>query len=294
MSLKSQVVSIKNLMEQIGNDIKNTVSELKNGCWEGPAFLSFSSNIEIVNSQISTINNHFEIYSAVAEMIEALELIIQHLEKKVKYRNTLEKVDLELDSEINRLEEEKKLKIQQIKQLLENIRLNNITTELIESANIMLRSTEEFIKQNNIQNVEMMDVTDGVGRISCVFDEYFYHPKGHKGIDIAAPEGTSVKSLGHGTVSEVAYNNARGYYLVINHGNGYKTLYQHLKERPSLKVGMEINTDDIIGKVGNTGKSTGPHLHLEVHVPSSEGTHRNWDGKKTLVDPTKFDYSKIQ
>ncbi len=87
----------------------------------------------------------------------------------------------------------------------------------------------------------------------------------HKGIDIGASMGASVIAAADGTVTTVNYNSARGYYIVIDHGNGYETLYQHLS-RQDVTGGDMVTAGQQIGAVGDTGISTAPHLHFEIHV----------------------------
>lgn len=89
--------------------------------------------------------------------------------------------------------------------------------------------------------------------------------KHHDGIDFTAPVGTPIYSTGNGVVEEVIFS-GRGYgnHIVINHGFGYKTLYAHLS-RTKVWQGQKIKRGELIGEVGNTGKSVGPHLHYEVH-----------------------------
>jgi len=97
----------------------------------------------------------------------------------------------------------------------------------------------------------------------------------HKGIDIGASMGESVIAAAAGKVTTVAYSGARGYYIVVDHGNGYATLYQHLS-RQDVAVGDMVYQGDQIGAVGDTGISTAPHLHFEIHVNG------------TPVDPLQF------
>ena len=85
----------------------------------------------------------------------------------------------------------------------------------------------------------------------------------HYAIDVAAPTGTPVKAFGGGTVEQSTYSDSKGYYILINHGNGLKTEYVHLSKRLALK-GDVVNVGDRIGLVGNTGRSTGPHLHFAI------------------------------
>lgn len=86
----------------------------------------------------------------------------------------------------------------------------------------------------------------------------------HNGIDIAAPTGTPIIASDNGTVTEVTYEpSGYGKKVVINHGNGYRTLYAHASEI-HVSVGQVVSAGDTIASVGNTGRSTGPHLHFEV------------------------------
>lgn len=86
----------------------------------------------------------------------------------------------------------------------------------------------------------------------------------HKGRDYAAATGTPIYAAASGTVTTVSSSAARGYYVVINHGD-ISTLYQHCSAT-FVSVGQHVNAGDNIAAVGSTGYSTGPHLHFEVHV----------------------------
>lgn len=85
----------------------------------------------------------------------------------------------------------------------------------------------------------------------------------HSGIDMAAPSGTSVYAALAGKVTTVSYNSVYGNYIIVTHHSGYKTLYAHLSAT-LVNVGKYVDTNTRIGKVGNTGMSTGPHLHFTV------------------------------
>lgn len=87
----------------------------------------------------------------------------------------------------------------------------------------------------------------------------------HKGRDYAAASGTPIYAAASGTVTTVAFQSARGYYVVINHGNGLSTLYQHCSAI-YVSQGQSVSAGTNIAAVGSTGNSTGPHLHFEVHV----------------------------
>lgn len=97
----------------------------------------------------------------------------------------------------------------------------------------------------------------------------------HAGIDFKGRTGDKVHATGSGIVRRSAYNRGFGNCIVIDHGHGYETLYAHLSKR-RVKAGAKVTRGQVIGLVGNTGRSTGSHLHYEVH-------HH----KKT-IDPMKF------
>lgn len=87
----------------------------------------------------------------------------------------------------------------------------------------------------------------------------------HTGVDIAAPNGSTIKSAEAGTVLEVAWRGAYGRVIMVNHGGGIVTLYAHTSAS-LVQVGQQVTRGQAIGKIGTTGWSTGPHLHFEVRV----------------------------
>jgi len=97
----------------------------------------------------------------------------------------------------------------------------------------------------------------------------------HNGIDIGAKHGANVVAADSGTVITSAYNSSYGNYIVISHGNGITTLYAHLSSR-KVSEGKAVTKGQVIGLVGSTGVSTGPHLHFEVSINGSR------------VDPQKY------
>jgi len=89
--------------------------------------------------------------------------------------------------------------------------------------------------------------------------------KMHKGVDFAAPIGTPVYAGGNGIVEMVGINGGYGKYIRIRHNNEYKTAYAHLSSyKKGISKGVRVNQGDVIGYVGSTGRSTGPHLHYEI------------------------------
>jgi len=113
-------------------------------------------------------------------------------------------------------------------------------------------------------------------RITSGFNLKRKHPihkkiKAHRGVDYAAPRGTPVKAVGKGKVVAADFSKPNGNYIFIQHGQTYMTKYLHLNEL-RVKVGQTVSQGKIIGTVGSTGYSTGPHLHYEFLV---NGVHQN-------------------
>jgi len=87
----------------------------------------------------------------------------------------------------------------------------------------------------------------------------------HRAVDLAAPTGTPIESVGDGVVEQAGWNGGYGKYIRIRHSNGFKTAYAHLSSISSgVKKGSTVAQGQLIGAVGSTGNSTGPHLHYEV------------------------------
>ncbi|MDR1557592.1 MAG: M23 family metallopeptidase [Tannerellaceae bacterium] len=90
-------------------------------------------------------------------------------------------------------------------------------------------------------------------------------PKFHSGMDFSAPIGTDIYATGNGVVVFSGWKQNYGNCITIDHGFGYRTLYGHLS-KANVRVGQKVTRGEVIGYVGNTGLSTGPHLHYEVII----------------------------
>ena len=97
----------------------------------------------------------------------------------------------------------------------------------------------------------------------------------HSGVDFGAGQGTSIYACKSGTVTVAGYAEAWGYYVTINHGDGYSTLYAHMTNY-TVSTGDYVAQGDVIGYVGSTGWSTGPHLHFEILYNGSNVNPMNY------------------
>lgn len=157
------------------------------------------------------------------------------------------------------------------------LEIQMLLDKLQRQAQIAMESQKEI--ETAVRNQKLLwDHTPSIrpvvsGRITARFgmrlDPFIEKVKPHYGIDIAAEVGTKVYATAHGVVEEVRkkYSRNKGYgkQIVINHGNGYKTLYAHLNGI-YVKEGEKIKRWQEIGEIGQTGRATGPHLHYEVRL----------------------------
>ncbi|MEG2393296.1 MAG: peptidoglycan DD-metalloendopeptidase family protein, partial [Pseudomonas sp.] len=120
-------------------------------------------------------------------------------------------------------------------------------------------------------------------RISSKFSMGRKHPilnkiRAHKGVDYAAPRGTPIKAAGDGKVLLAGRRGGYGNTVIIQHGNTYRTLYGHMQGfAKGVKTGGSVKQGQVIGYIGTTGLSTGPHLHYEFQV---NGVHVDPLGQK--------------
>ena len=146
----------------------------------------------------------------------------------------------------------------------------------------LLKNKEKLLVSTPaIQPVSNKDLTRVASGFGYRIDPIYKTVKLHAGLDFAAPQGTPIYATANGTVT-VAGNTGNGYgnHVVINHGYGYETLYGHMV-KVKARAGQQIKRGEVIGYVGSTGKSTGPHCHYEVHK----------NGQK--IDPVYFFYNDL-
>ncbi len=129
----------------------------------------------------------------------------------------------------------------------------------------MVQAKENMLKSipaiQPVSNKNLRRVASGFGyRI----DPIYKTPKMHTGLDFTAATGTPIYATGNGLVTEAVYDHSGyGRHVIINHGYGYKTLYAHMV-KIKVREGKRVRRGEVIGWVGSSGKSTGPHLHYEV------------------------------
>ena len=146
----------------------------------------------------------------------------------------------------------------------------------------LLKNKEQILAATPaIQPVSNKDLTRIASGFGYRIDPIYKTVKLHAGLDFAAPIGTPIYATADGRII-TAGNTGNGYgnHVVINHGYGYETLYGHMS-KIKVRVGQKVKRGEVIGWVGSTGKSTGPHCHYEVHK----------NGQK--IDPVYFFYNDL-
>lgn len=157
--------------------------------------------------------------------------------------------------------------------------LKEVLTKIQQMKNrlyIQSKSYDEIGKLINQKNEMMASIpaiqpiaNDGLKRIGSGFgwriDPINKIAENHAGIDFVADIGTPIYATGNGVISEVDYGYGGGYglHIIITHGFGYQTLYGHMS-RVKVQIGQQVKRGEVIGYVGMTGRTTGPHVHYEV------------------------------
>ncbi|WP_085536980.1 M23 family metallopeptidase [Massilibacteroides vaginae] len=162
------------------------------------------------------------------------------------------------------------------------------SNSLEELINIGKTQEERLMCIPAIQPISNKDLTRTASGYGMRIDPIYRTRRFHSGMDFSAKTGTDIYATGNGVVTFSGWRQGYGNCLIIDHGFGYQTLYGHM-QKFKARVGQKVKRGEIIGYVGNTGKSTGPHLHYEVIV---RGRHDN-PSKYYFMDLTPEEYDRM-
>lgn len=218
-------------------------------------------------------------YDVLVERAKQLELKMDELENRDNnvYRSIFEASPVPDSARLKDIEAKKEVKMIQSKGQTELV--NGITAQLndlsvrvafqsksFEEVSNMLKNKEKLLMAipsiQPVSNKNLNRIGSGFGtRIDPVYKDRRFH----KGLDFTAPIGMPIYATADGTVTDAGFApDGYGNKVVINHGYGYKTLYGHMY-RVKVRMGQSVKRGEVIGYIGSTGKSTGPHCHYEVH-----------------------------
>jgi len=218
-------------------------------------------------------------YAVIEERIKQLELKMGEITNRdnTVYRSIFEADPIADSARVKDMEQKKEMQLVQrmgSTNLVNTIidQLNNLSlriayqdksfNELIEMVNNKAKLLAAIPAIQPISNKQLSRIASGFGfRI----DPIYKTRKSHMGLDFAAPSGTPIYATADGIVKFSGFSTSGyGNHVIINHGFGYETLYGHMV-RVGATQGQQVKRGQVIGYVGSTGKSTGPHLHYEVH-----------------------------
>lgn len=220
-----------------------------------------------------------ENYAVIQQRVDQLQKQMIELENRDNniYRSIFEATPIPDSARLKEMQKTKE--VQLVQGMKENELLKSITTQLntltlraayqeksYKNLNSMLKNKEKLLAAiPAIQPISNKNLTHLASGFGYRVDPVYKVTKFHAGLDFAAAIGTPIYATADGVVKEADYN-AGGYgnNVVINHGFGYETLYGHMY-RIKAKTGQKVKRGEVIGYVGSTGKSTGPHCHYEVH-----------------------------
>lgn len=241
------------------------------------------------------VNNLRDQYEQLQGQIGSLNKAIAELEKRDNniYRNVFEAApipdsvrygkkysELDMGQYAYITPEEMLANVQRSLEVLSHrVRTQNSSFDTLEH---MVKSKEEMLKSiPAIQPVSDKNLNYIASGFGYRIDPIYKTVKMHTGLDFTAPIGTPIYATGNGVVSTAEFD-AGGYgnNVVIDHGYGYETLYGHMS-KIKVRVGQRVKRGEVIGWIGNSGKSTGPHCHYEVIK----------NGQK--VDPIHFFFSDL-
>ncbi len=251
-----------------------------------------SPELKLARAQYERMKDNYDILENKVKLMQDQMAELEHRDNQV-YRSIFEANPLPDSARVKLIEQKKA--IAKVSTMSDEKIGNELATTLNNlSARISFQfdsynQIEKLIKNQGeklasipaIQPVSNRDLDRIASGFGMRIDPVYGTPKMHKGLDFTAPQGTPIYATGNGVVEESGYS-AGGYgnHVKINHGYGYETLYGHMV-RVKVHDGQHVKRGEIIGWVGSTGKSTGPHCHYEVHINGNE------------VDPVYFFYNDL-
>jgi murein DD-endopeptidase MepM/ murein hydrolase activator NlpD len=251
-----------------------------------------SPNEKLLRAQNERLKDR---YDDLNEQVKTLDQQMKELEKRDNnvYRSIFEANPIPDSARAKEMENQ--IELATVENMANNelfsslVRTMNNLSNRIKVQNSSYAQVDELIKNKEkllshtpaIQPVSNKDLTRIASGFGYRIDPIYKTTKMHAGIDFTAPQGTPIYATAEGTI-RVSGNSGNGYgnHVVINHGYGYETLYGHMV-RVKGRPGQQVKRGEVIGWVGSTGKSTGPHCHYEVHKSGNK------------IDPVYFFYNDL-
>jgi len=220
-----------------------------------------------------------ENYALLQQQVQQLQQKMNDLEKRDNdvYRSIFESSPIPDSARLKEMEKNREIKLVESmssQALVKSMvgQLNNLALRVAyqqksyADINEMIKDKQKLIAAipsiQPVSNKDLNRIASGFGyRIDPIYKSTHYHA----GLDFTAPQGTPIYATADGVVKEAGFSTGGyGNHVVLNHGFGYETVYGHMY-RVKARAGQRVKRGEVIGYVGSTGKSTGPHCHYEVH-----------------------------
>lgn len=251
-----------------------------------------SANEKRLSQQNEALKENYLLLDEKAKKLKERMMVLEERDNEV-YRAIFESNPIPDSARLNELEQQKEIKLvmgldrfeleESIVKTMSNLdRRMAYQDKSYVQINGFIKNKEQLLASTPaIQPVSNSDLKRVASGFGYRIDPIYKTPRFHAGLDFTAPQGTPIYATANG-VAKIAGNTGNGYgnYVVINHGYGYETVYGHML-KVKVHAGERIKRGEVIGYVGSTGKSTGPHCHYEVHK----------NGQR--IDPVYFFYNDL-
>ncbi|HEV7783207.1 MAG TPA: M23 family metallopeptidase [Chitinophagaceae bacterium] len=251
-----------------------------------------SPNEKILQQENKALRDN---YREMGNELKSVEQQMKELEKRDNdvYRAIFEANPIPDSARAKEIED--KLEVATVEKIKDHQLVSSITATLnnlrsrIDAQKKSYNEVDELVKNKEqllshtpaIQPVSNKDLSRIASGFGSRIDPVYKTVKFHYGLDFAAPQGTPIYATADGSITTAgSTGNGYGNHVIINHGYGYETLYGHMV-RVKVRGGQAVKRGEVIGWVGSTGKSTGPHCHYEVHKYGSK------------IDPIYFFYNDL-
>ncbi len=287
-SLQSEITELGNKIQQNKEDLKeNVVIDYKSG---GTSFIdvllgdndSVTDLIDKVSILNFVVKNRSDAINQMNADISNMQQKSAELGSKQNDLQSAKSTSQAQYAELKKLSDESQIQVDRLQREQSNINtaLKQVEIDLDQADRDLqrfIKEQEELEKAQPSQNNVPIPSAGGwvvpiAGKyhISSPFGDRDGRSKPHEGIDLAASSGTPILAANSGVVFKSGWINGYGNSVIIKHSNGYYTLYAHMS-RIGAAQGASVSAGSVIGNVGSTGNSTGPHLHFGVYSSLSSG-----------------------
>ena len=253
---------------------KGTLEDIIHDVAAGDTLYSIAKQYDLTEATLLELNEELEIDGIlqigqeinVTDYVPMVDVIVHQEELKeetIKYQKKTEQTD-DLYRGVSKQKQEGSDGKKEVHRMIEKVNGKVVDREVLDEA--IIKEVQHEITLIGTKVIPSRGTGDFIRPAIGGYISSGYGPRWgsfHRGVDFARPSNRNIIASDNGVVEKVSYGGGYGRYIVINHNNGYKTLYAHLSST-SVRVGQTVPRGTKIGVMGSTGRSTGMHLHFEV------------------------------